>query len=130
MAYILIVDDDPDFTGAVATVLQSRGHEVAVEAAAEKAMERIAQRRPDAVILDVMFPENDTAGFEIARSIRRQFGELPVLMLTAVNQAFPVGFSKQDLDPVWLPAADFVEKPGDLELICQRVSALLAGSGR
>ena len=66
------------------------------------------------MILDVMFPENDTAGFDIARSIRRKFGELPVLLLTAVNQSFPLGFGKQDLDPTWLPAVEFLEKPVDL----------------
>jgi CheY-like chemotaxis protein len=127
MAYLLIVDDDVDFAGAVCTVLQSRGHETAVETASERAIARIEDRRPDAVILDVMFPENDTAGFEVTRSIRRKFGDLPVLLLTAVNQSFPLGFSSKDLDPTWLPAADFLEKPVDLELLCEKVSALLAG---
>ena len=67
MAYVLIVDDDTDFAGAVGTMLKSHGHETAVETDAEKAIDRIRQRRPDAVILDVMFPENDTAGFDVAR---------------------------------------------------------------
>ena len=40
---------------------------------------------PDAVVLDVMFPENDKAGFEAARAIRRGFGELPFLLLTAAT---------------------------------------------
>ena len=72
----------------MATVLRSQGHEVAVENDAEKTIARVAARRPDAIILDVMFPENDTAGFEMARSVRRKFGDLPVLLLTAVNQPF------------------------------------------
>jgi CheY-like chemotaxis protein len=129
MAYILVVDDDADFAGAVCTVLQSQGHEVTVETEADRAVPRIAERRPDAVILDVMFPENDTGGFEVARAIRRQFGDLPVLLLTAVNQSFPLGFSNKDLDPTWLPAADFLEKPVDLQLLCQKVSALLVRTG-
>lgn len=128
MAYILIVDDDADFTSAVATALRSRNYEVAVELDCEMAVSRIRERRPDAVILDVMFPENDTAGFETARAIRRKFGELPVLMLTAVNQSFPLGFSTKDLDPTWLPAAGFLEKPVDLAALCEMVSAILAGT--
>ena len=84
MAYVLIVDDDTDFAGAVSTMLKSHGHETAEESDADKAIDRIRQRRPDAVILDVMFPENDTAGFDVARSIRRNFGGLPVVLLTAV----------------------------------------------
>ena len=128
MAYILIVDDDADFTSAVAAVLRSHDHEVAVELDCAQAVGRIRQRRPDVVILDVMFPENDTAGFEAARSIRRIFGELPVLMLTAVNQSFPLGFSTKDLDPTWLPAAGFLEKPVDLAALSEMVSAILAGT--
>jgi len=125
MGYVLIVDDDADFAGAICTVLQEHGHDAAVETLSERAISRIEDRRPDVVILDVMFPENDTAGFEIARSIRRKFGDLPVLMLTAVNQSFPLGFSNQDLDPTWLPAIEFLEKPVDLNLLYEKVSALL-----
>ena len=86
----------------------------------EKAIDRIQERRPDAIVLDVMFPENDTAGFELARAIRRMFGELPILLLTAVNQSFPLGFSSTDLDPTWLPAVAFLEKPVDFALLCEK----------
>lgn len=99
-----------------------------METASERALPRIRERRPDAVILDVMFPEDDAAGFEVARSIRRNCGQLPVLLLTAVNQSFSLGFSGQDLDPKWLPAADFLEKPVDLKLLCEKVSTLVEGA--
>jgi CheY-like chemotaxis protein len=127
MAYLLIVDDDLDFATAVGTVLRGRGHEIDIEIDCDKAIDRINRRRPDMVILDVMFPENDTAGFEVARSIRRTFGELPVLLLTAVNQSFPLGFSNRDLDDKWLPAAGFLEKPIDFAALCEMVSSILAG---
>ena len=45
MAYVLIVDDDADFAGAVSTMLKSRGHETTAEADADKAVDRIRQRR-------------------------------------------------------------------------------------
>jgi DNA-binding response OmpR family regulator len=126
MAYLLVVDDDVDFAGAVATVLRSQGHEVVVENDAEKTIACVTARRPDAIILDVMFPENDTAGFEMARAVRRKFGALPVLLLTAVNQHFPLGFSNQDIDPTWLPATEFLEKPIDFKVLVARVEAILA----
>jgi CheY-like chemotaxis protein len=130
MAYLLIVDDDTTFAGAVSTVLESRGHETAVETDPEKAIERISARRPDAIVLDVMFPENDTAGFEVARAIHRAFGDLPVVMLTAVNQSFPLGFSNKDRDPTWLPVVEFMEKPVDLERLCRKVGEVLARSAK
>ena len=73
-----------------------------------------------------MFPESDTAGFEVARALRRKFGSLPVLLLTAVNQQFPLGFSSQDIDPTWLPAAEFLEKPVDFKVLSAKVAAILA----
>jgi len=119
MAYLLVVDDDGDFAGAVAMVLRDQGHEVDIENDAEKTIARVTARRPDAIILDVMFPEN-------ARALRRKFGALPVLLLTAVNQQFPLGFSNQDIDPTWLPAAEFLEKPIDFKVLLAKVSAILA----
>ena len=52
---------------AVATVCRAEGHEVAVANDAAGAEARFAERLPDAVILDVMFPENPSGGFELAR---------------------------------------------------------------
>ena len=125
MAYLLIVDDDTDFNGALGTVLESHGYEVGIETDAEKTIDRIRQRKPDMVILDVMFPENDTAGFEVARAIHRTFGDLPVLLLTAVNQSFPLGFSNKDRDPTWLPVVEFLEKPVDFARLCVKVADIL-----
>ncbi len=126
MAYVLIVDDDADFASAVAAVLRARGYEADLETDCGRTLDRIRERRPDVIVLDVMFPENDKAGFEMARSVRRTFGELPVLLLTAVNQSFPLGFSGSDLDPTWLPAAGFLEKPVDFERLCAMVAEVLA----
>ena len=126
MAYLLIVDDDADFASALRTILKKQGHLISIETDCGRTIDRIHEDRPDLVILDVMFPENDKAGFETARSIRKTFGELPVILLTAVNQSFPLGFSSKDLDPTWLPAVDFVEKPVDFALLCAKVSETLA----
>lgn len=126
MAYLLIVDDDPDFASSVATVCEALGHEVATVHTTAEALERVAQRRPDGLVLDVMFPEDPTAGFELARELRHKHGELPILMLTAVNQQFPLGFSNKDIDPRWLPVTEFVEKPVEFDLLRRKIAQLLA----
>ena len=128
MAYLMIVDDDEDFAAAVAKTLQDAGHEVRTETEIAAAARNMAARRPDLVVLDVMFPEDATAGFQLARDMRRRLGlgEVPILMLTAVNTRFPFGFSTKDIDEEWLPVTDFLEKPVDLDVLVARVDALLA----
>ena len=109
-------------------VLRTDGHEVQVVLDTQTAVQNMEQRRPDLVILDVMFPENSSGGFELARAMRHRHASLrdvPVLMLTAVNTKFPLGFGAQDIDEDWLPVSDFLEKPVDLDLLRQRVAELV-----
>ena len=91
------------------------------------AEERLEERRPDAVILDVMFPENPSAGFEVARALRKRSENVPILMLTAVNQQFPLGFSNKDIDQTWLPVTIFLEKPVEFPVLQAKINELLCG---
>ena len=124
----MIVDDDEDFSNAVAMVLRNAGHEIQIELEITSALENMKEKTPDLVILDVMFPENSSAGFELTRIIREDTGKLkqvPILMLTAVNQKFPLGFSVSDIDDAWLPVQMFIEKPVDFDILLSKVSELL-----
>lgn len=133
MAYLLIVDDDEDFANAAAAVLRKEGHDVHIELDTDDAMQSMEDKCPDLVILDVMFPEDASAGFDLARRIRHESEKLkdvPVLMLTAINARFPLGFGPQDIDDGWMPVTGFLEKPIDLEILKQRVAKLLEGTGK
>ena len=59
MAYILIVDDDIDIITASSLGLKAAGHEVSYELDIESAEKSMHARKPDLIILDVMFPESD-----------------------------------------------------------------------
>jgi DNA-binding response OmpR family regulator len=125
MTHLLIVDDDKDFSGALRMMLQSRGYDVAIEYDTSTILQRLDQRLPDALILDVMFPEDPFAGFELARAIRRQFPNLPILMLTSVKEHFSLDGADASHDPARLPVTDFLEKPVDFEEFSVKLDRLL-----
>ena len=131
MSYVMLIDDDEDFASATADVLTSAGHEVRVELDIGGAVKKMEERRPDLVVLDVMFPEDPSAGFELARTMKHHNEKLkgvPIVMLTAVNARFPLGFGTHDIDDNWLPVADFLEKPIDLDVLVDKVNELLKRS--
>ena len=135
MPYLLIVDDDEDFASTTATVLREEGYEVQVELDIDSAVKSMESKPPDLAILDVMFPEDASAGFELARFMRHEKEKLkniPILMLTAINTKFPLGFGSKDIDEEWMPVTEFLEKPVDFDVLREKVAKLLnanKGSG-
>ncbi len=48
-----------------------------------------------------------------------------MVLLTAVNNTFPLGFSNKDRDATWLPVSEFMEKPVDLNRLCEKIDKLV-----
>lgn len=129
MAYVLIIDDDPDLSESNAGTLRRAGHEVKIATSPQEGLAMVKERHPELILLDVMFPDNDTGGFELARKIPLECPRVPVLMMTSVNKHFPLNFSSNDRDPVWLPIADFLDKPVEPDALLAKVNELLAKYG-
>jgi CheY-like chemotaxis protein len=131
MAYVMIVDDDRDYAGALALILRGQGHETAVSEQPAAALTQMERRPPDVLILDAMFPEDDFAGFELARAMheRPPLDRVPILMLTSINAQHQLGLSTLDTDTTWLPVAEFADKPVAPEDLAAKVAALLAAGG-
>ena len=83
MAYVLIVDDEPDSSEFVERFLQREGHKTTCVPNGREALAALINGRPDAVVLDVRMPEMDgIALLEVLRSYLR-WNKLPVILLTA-----------------------------------------------
>ncbi len=67
---ILVVDDNVDAAAMLAMLLEASGHEVLVEHASRKALERAREEKPQVCLLDIGLPEID--GNELAQRLRAQ----------------------------------------------------------
>ena len=113
---VLIVDDDLDHIDALKIILEANSFEVYFTTSDANAIDEIIDKKVDIVILDVMFPDNPTTGFEICRDIKMhdQLKSLPVIILSAINEKFNMAFSSnigEDIENSSIPADDFIEKP-------------------
>ena len=84
---VLLIEDEPNIIEAIRFLLSRDGWIVDTHANGATALEAIAQREPDLVILDAMLPNR--SGFDILADLRagEATADLPVLMLTARGQA-------------------------------------------
>ncbi len=123
----MIIDDDTGLAEDMSVFLKIMGHSVMTSDSMDGAIEKLIAFGPDLLILDVMFPENPVAGFDLARRIRRtkEISKLPIILTTGMNQHFPSEFSSDDIDPNWMPVQDFMEKPVNFKKLIGRIDRLL-----
>jgi len=84
-ATIFVVDDDDGVRGAIAGLLATTDHRVAVESSGQAALRRLAEVQPDVVVLDWMMPGLD--GPETCRQLKADpvWRHVPVILLTALS---------------------------------------------
>ncbi|MFO8072573.1 MAG: response regulator [Polyangia bacterium] len=118
---LLIVDDDPELVGILVKRLQELDCEIETASDGHKALEMIRDRRPDAVVLDVMMPRMN--GWEVCKSIKsdEQLSSTPVLMLTGIGE------SLNEITSPLYGADEYIDKPFDFTELLQKIRRLLGG---
>jgi len=113
---VLVVEDAPEFTRVVTTVLRNAGHQVRTAGSIAEALDELSISSPDVVILDLGLPDGD--GLDLCRMIRERYSAY-VLMLTGRDGEVDklLGFR--------LGADDYVTKPFSARELAARVEALL-----
>jgi two-component system response regulator MprA len=118
---ILVVDDEPAVRDAVDRALRVEGYETQLAADGAEALEALAERAPDALVLDLLMPHVD--GLEVCRRLRAAGDRTPVLVLTA-RDGVPDRVRGLDAG-----ADDYLVKPFALEELLARLRALLRRGG-
>jgi CheY-like chemotaxis protein len=125
---VYVIDDEQSIVESVSMILESKGYAVGAQNDDKDVVDNVVAFGADLVIVDVMLPEDTGAGFKMARALKadERTGALPVIMLTAVNEAgiYPGTFSNKDRDDSWLPVEEFVEKPVDPDVLLAKVGGL------
>ncbi len=102
-ASILIVDDEAAIRDSLHMILEYEGYRVEEAASGSQALSKVAERAPDAIVLDIKMPEMD--GLELLKALRERGYDMPVLMISGhADVATAVEATRRG-------AFDFFEKP-------------------
>ena len=113
--FVLVVDDEEQNRTLLRDPLEARGYEVEEAENGMVALQKIARRVPDVILLDLMMPKMD--GFEVCRRLRKDAAtaHLPILMITALSER------GDRLLGIQAGANDFLNKPIDIQDVILRV---------
>jgi DNA-binding response OmpR family regulator len=119
---ILIVDDEPDILMMMRLNLELEGYSTVLAADGATALRRVAQDRPDLVLLDVMMPFVD--GWGVLEYLAAEFPDVRVVVLSAKS-------SRRDVvRAVELGAAEYITKPYDPGNVVAMITRVLESSAQ
>jgi two-component system KDP operon response regulator KdpE len=116
---VLVVDDEPQIVRGLKVILRSAGFAVESAATKEEALDALAARPPDALVLDLVLP--DGSGVEVCEEVRR-WSRLPIVVLSAV------GDEREKVRALDAGADDYVTKPFGTDELLARLRAVMRRS--
>src|SRR3954447_12528613 len=118
---VLVVDDEPQITRVLRTVLSSQGYQVHTAAEGESALTDFKSWSPELVITDLYMPHMD--GIELCRRIR-EVSTVPIIVLSVKGE------ERSKVEALDCGADDYVTKPFGMDELMARVrAALRRGTG-
>jgi len=120
---ILVVEDEAPLLTLLRYNLEKQGFRVEEAADGQEALLRVAETKPDLIVLDWMLPS--LSGLEVCRQIRRRPNtrDLPIIMVTARSE------DQDAVRALDTGADDYISKPFAMEALLARIRALLRRSG-
>ncbi|HNV96403.1 MAG TPA: response regulator [Bacteroidales bacterium] len=117
MATIFLVDDDFDFLYQSKIWFSQANYKVITCQSSIEAAEQIKNIKPDIALIDLMMETNDS-GFILARKIKQQYPDIPVIMLTAVSSELGISFDANEKESKsWLFVDAIIDKGKDFKYI-------------
>lgn len=122
-AKILVVDDDPDLTNLVRSILEAEDYMVYSAESGEEALGEVPKLRPDLIILDIILPGID--GYNICKILKTDdhTSPIPIIILSIRSSV------EDRIMGLNIGADDYITKPFDPGELAARVEAVLRGYG-
>jgi DNA-binding response OmpR family regulator len=116
MKTILVVDDEFGIADTLSSVLTDEGYRVMVAMNGEQGLARMAEMKPDLVLVDFMMPVK--SGPEMVRDMRasEDLAGIPVILMSAVSEAMV----REECE-----FSAFLRKPFDIDKLLATVAAVL-----
>lgn len=115
---VLVVEDEQGILEPVVAVLRKERYEASGVRSLKEAWEKLAEGEPDVLVLDVMLPEGEGAGFRFAEDLRQSGYRGGILFLTARDAL------EDRIHGLELGGDDYLVKPFHLSELVARVRAL------
>ena len=114
--HILVVDDDDSIRSLLQQELGDAGYHIEEASNGKEALEKVRNKRPDLIILDIMMPEMN--GFDVAAILKNdpQTMDIPIIVLSVVQdkaRGFRIGIDR------------YLNKPIDTTLLFSEIGSLL-----
>ena len=123
MKNILVVEDDRGLREGIELALRREEFEFTLCGNMGKARETLLGGTPfDLVLLDINLPDGN--GYDLLKEIKKNYGELPVIILTAND------FEMDEVRGLELGAEDYITKPFSLMVLRARIDKALKNVGR
>jgi two-component system response regulator MprA len=116
MAKVLLVDDEPDILLMLRMAFEDEGHDIVMAADGRMGLERLAEHRPDVVVLDMMMPVVD--GWGVLEAMQVEGNDTPVIVVSAKSDP------KDCRRALELGAVEYVVKPFDLDKLLALVATV------
>jgi CheY-like chemotaxis protein len=123
--HVLIVDDDTEFVKLYSLFLKNSGLTVSAVYSASEALVALEEKKPDVVVLDVMMEHFDS-GFNVSRSIKEKYPNMPVILMTAIGNETGMDFKpKDDAERELMHADAFLDKEASPEELLRKITEIL-----
>ncbi len=110
---VLIIDDEQEFTQALAERMTNRGMTVSTSSSAIEGLQSVEEHSFDVVVLDLQMPEMD--GIETLKILKKKNPELQVILLTGHATV------EKGIEAMKLGAMDLLEKPADMTTLTEKI---------